>query len=333
MSWRVRLLSLAFALLAGCSSEKPPLAFGLALHGEVTDQALALASAQAGIPPAIVALYTQWPAEPRFEGFPATSLAAIEKAGAVACVTWEPMSMDQGEECAIPANRILSGEFDPYIDAFARAMRDHGRPLMLRFGHEMNLARYHWGTAAGVYGPDSPDLFRRMFRHVRQRFRDQGAANVLFVFCPNAEALPAASWNTLAAWYPGADAVDILGLDGYDWGRTRTRAEHGWDSAPRSFKSVFKDARAELRRLNPETPLIVFETATADPGGKAVWLQEAVEQARDWGLAGLVWFQADKEVDWRLPQGGVPQAARGRLADPGRWLAWVRSLTAGRQGG
>lgn len=127
--------------------------------------------------------------------------------------------------------------------------------------------------------------------------------------------------------------MDVLGLDGYDWGRTRVRAEHGWDSSPRSFESVFKDALGALRRLDPKTPLIVFETALAEAGGKAAWLGEALETARGWGLAGLVWFQADKEADWRLPEGGVPPASRARIAAPGAWQAWLRTIVAGRQGG
>lgn len=193
MNRRARLLLLAFVLLAGCSSEKPPLAFGLALDGAVTDRILAQAAEQASVAPAVVTFYLQWPRDPAAQNFPGEALAAVERTGAVACVTWEPMSVEQGQENAIPAERILSGEYDPYIDGFARAARDTGRPLLLRFGHEMNLARYHWGTTAQAYGPGSPDLFRRMFRHVHQRFRNQGAANVCFVFCPNAEPLPAAS--------------------------------------------------------------------------------------------------------------------------------------------
>lgn len=332
MNWRLWLPVFALAFLAGCSSEKPPLAFGLALDGAVTDQVLAQAMKQAGTPLAIVAFYVQWPQEPQASGFPSECMAAVTRAGAVACITWEPMSVDQDRESAIAAERILSGEYDPYIDAFARAARDFARPVLLRFGHEMNLARYHWGTPAEAYGPGSPDLFRRMFRHVRQRFLAQGAVNVLFVFCPNVDPLPAAPWNTLEAWYPGPDAVDVLGLDGYDWGRTRTLALHGWNSTPRSFKSVFKNAVGEIRRLDKNKPLLVFETASAEDG-KDAWLKGAVEMARDWGLAGLVWFQADKEVDWRLPADGVPTASRALVATPGAWQAWLGALPAVRKGG
>lgn len=333
MRRRPGLLLVILCLLTACSSEKPPLAFGVALHGAVTAEAMERAAALAGVTPSLVIFYVQWPGEPRAEGFPAACLETAERAGAVACVTWEPMSVAGDVESAVPAGRILSGEYDPYIDHFARAARDFGRPLILRFAHEMNLARYHWGTSAEEYGPASPDLYKRMFRHVRQRFRAQGAGNVLFAFCPNAESIPAAPWNTLEAWFPGADEVDVLGMDGYDWGRTRTQAEHGWDSSPRSFVSVFKTARKALLPLDPGAPLLVFETSSADAAGKAEWLASAVKTSEDWGLAGLVWFQAEKEADWRLPEGGVPERLRDRLAAPRTWRVWLHSLAIERRGG
>lgn len=59
----------------------------------------------------------------------------------------------------------------------------------------------------------------------------------------------------------------------------------------------------------------MFETASTDQGGdKALWLEELARTVRDWELAGLVWFEIAKEVDWRLGTGlGSDKAALAPL--------------------
>ena len=312
--------ALAFLLalvpaLSTCAAETVqvhrPLLFGVALEGNpITPEQINLAAQETRLPLGVVNFFVQWPAEPGPGGFPLESVRAIDAAGALPCITWEPMHYETGSEVMIPAEDILSGRYDVYIDDFANTARQWGRPVLVRFAHEMNLARYHWGTDAQGYGPESPALFAAMYRHVAQRLRAAGADNLYLAFCPNSESIPndsfdpEAGWNTLAAWWPGAEYVDVLGMDGYNWGDTRSLETHGWQSSFRSFVDIFGPARAELRALAPDLPLLVFETAGVAGGGdKGAWIEEAFATARDWGLAGLVWFQAAKEEDWRMQAG------------------------------
>jgi beta-mannanase len=130
---------------------------------------------------------------------------------------------------------------------------------------------------------------------------------VLWAFCPNAESVPApgydpaASWNRAVHYYPGDRYVDVLGMDGYNWGLTFTKEEDGWDSRWKNFREVFEQIHLELRTLAPEKPLFVFETSTVDQGGdREAWIRDAFETLREWHLNGLIWFQAEKEQDWRL---------------------------------
>ncbi|MDD3310768.1 glycosyl hydrolase [Pseudodesulfovibrio sp.] len=296
-------------LLAACAAPASPPGFGLVVEGcPITGAALAQAGQDIGWPVSLVVFFLQW-SEDRSAPFPARTVEAIQAAGAVPVVTWEPMTMEGGEEHAVNADDILSCRWDGYIDAFALAARENGGRIILRFAHEMNLARYHWGGDADAFGPESPARYRAMFRHVRDRFRQAGADNVLFAFCPNAESLPhpvrdGAAWNTAAAYYPGDDAVDVLGMDGYNWGTTFTRAKDGWDSRFTAFADIFGTIRRELQALSAGKPLVVFETASVTSGGdKAAWIRDAADTARRWNLAGLCWFQADKERDWRLGYG------------------------------
>ncbi|MUM78494.1 endoglucanase [Pseudodesulfovibrio sp. F-1] len=313
----VRFLAALLALLAittGCQSSPPP-GFGLALHGEPSHEAIDSVRKTLGWPVSLVVFFVHWPAD-RQPAFPDQAIQTIRDAGAVPVITWEPMTVESGKETAVAASEILDGHWNDYIDAFAVSARDSGERIILRFAHEMNLSRYHWGGSGSEYGPQSPGRYRAMFRHIRERFLLQGADNVLFAFCPNAESLPhpvrdGADWNTASAYYPGDDAVDVLGMDGYNWGTTFTEQEHGWNSRFTAFAEIFSPLYEELRTLAPHKPVVVFETASVAQGGdKTAWIKDAVHTARSWGLAGLCWFDADKERDWRLTSGSDPAKLR-----------------------
>ena len=296
------------------ASSKP--GFGFVLDGYPIEPArLAVLRQQTGISPGMITFFLQWPQNPADGRFPLESVKAVSDSGAIPCITWEPMYIQDGQEHMIEAKDILAGRYDPLLDAFARGARRYGKLLVIRLAHEMNLERYHWGGPKAGYGPQSPALYREMFRYVALRLRAMGAANIVFAFCPNAESLPHpqrdnARWNEASAYYPGDDVVDVLGMDGYNWGTTQTRAKNGWDSSFRSFADIFGPIYKEMGALAPGKPLLVFEMATAVQGGdKTAWLREALETAASWKLVALNWFEADKEVDWRLEVGTTSDLA------------------------
>jgi len=341
---RLGSLALVLAAICACSSQgaeaaRSTPAFGVALDGlPVTAQMIDAAKASTGLPVRLVQFYVQWPenaAGPWEQNSLAASRGAIRIAGAVACVTWEPMHIGAGgSETVIPAERILAGDYDVYIAGFAREVRDLGAPVLLRLAHEMNLARYHWGSDAAGYGPGSPERYRALFRRVVEIFRAQGAGNALFVFCPNVDSLPVEPWNRASAYYPGDGFVDVLGMDGYNWGTAHTKATQGYDSSFRPFKDIFRPLYGELKALAPAKPVMVFETATTSQGGdKARWVAEAFDTAAAWGLQAVVWFEMDKELDWPLRKGAVPGSptdpaigARPYLTDDPTWLEKLLSL-------
>lgn len=292
--------ALLWCAAAGAGEGKAPV-WGVALDGNpIAAAQIAQAERESGRRAVLVLFYIQWPEHPAADGFPRESLETIRRAGAVPVLSWEPMFYRDGKVTEIPAAAILGGEYDAYIDRFAIGAREWGGELILRFGHEANLDWYHWGTAAAAFGPESPAIYKALFRYVVKRFRQAGTTGVKWAFCPNADSVPAAPWNRAAAYYPGDDVVDLLGMDGYNWGTTRTAARDGWTSNWRSFEETFGALRQELLALAPGKPLYVFETASASEGGdRREWFREALATARRWGLAGLVWFQVNKELDWR----------------------------------
>jgi hypothetical protein len=297
------LLASLLSVSPGSASAGPiPPEFGFAVEGLPDRPALRTLASVTRVQPRLVLFYLSWPAQPEAGFFPGATLRAIESVGALPVLTWQPMFSDpkKGEQM-IPAGLITNGTYDIYLEQMARESREFGKLFLIRFAHEMNLARYHWGGALDQFGPESPARYRAMFRYAVEKFRAQGANNVRWVFCPNADSVPAEPWNRIAAYYPGDDVVDVAGIDGYNWGTTQTKAANGWDSQWRSFESIFAAPLNELKQVASGKPLAVFETASAYQGGdKEEWITAALDSAKSFGLGALIWFQVNKETDWRL---------------------------------
>ena len=308
-------MTLELAMFSCLAADGPnQSAFGFATDGIPSASDVHSLERVTGIRPRLIMFYLQWPSDPRNGVFPSGALRSIEASGALPIVTWEPMFIDsEGRECTIAADSIIEGKYDSYLQGFARQSRQFGKPYLVRFAHEMNLARYHWGSSAQEFGAESVQRYRAMFRHIVEVFRAQRADNVHWVFCPNADSVPAQPWNQIASYYPGNDVVDIVGLDGYNWGTTQTHAANGWDSEWRSFETIFAAPLRELKQVADGKPAAVFETSSASEGGnKEEWILAALDSAKSLGFIALVWFELNKEVDWRL-ETNVSAAVRSAI--------------------
>ena len=116
--------------------------------------------------------------------------------------------------------------------------------------------------------------------------------------------------NRFERYYPGRRYVDVLALDGYNWGATKPRFG-GW----RSFGKVFTRPYRRLSRLGRQ-PIWIAEVGSAPEGGdKAAWVRNMFRRARRMGrLRAIVWmdtFEPD-EGDWRIRSpANVAAAFRG----------------------
>lgn len=80
--------------------------------------------------------------------------------------------------------------------------------------------------------------------------------------------------------------------------------------------------------LSPEKPLLVFETACAASGGdKGAWLRGAIQTAQVWNIQAIMWFQVNKEIDWRLQSGVSPQDLAWLRSELSRAHRWIHRLT------
>jgi hypothetical protein len=66
-----------------------------------------------------------------------------------------------------------------------------------------------------------------------------------------------------------------------------------------------------MTKLFPNKPIMIGEIGCADVGGdKVAWLKDMDKQLRGRfsRIQGLVWFEAEKEADWRLVSSPEVQA-------------------------
>jgi beta-mannanase len=247
---------------------------------------------------------------------------ATSRRGAIPLVDWNPWDLAAGgsaDQPGVALRTILSGDHDAYIRDWAAGAREWGKPLFLRFGHEMNGSWYPWSE--GRNG-NAPGEFARAWRHVRDLFASVGATNVTWVWSPNV-VYPGST--PLAGLYPGDAYVDWVAMDGYNFGVGPVRQD-GW----RSFAEAFGATYRSLEALAPSKPMMVAEVGSSEHGGsKAAWIADALgpRLSADFPrIRALVWFDWNAEgMDWVIESS---PAARGAFADAIRSDRFVDGYSA-----
>ena len=236
-----------------------------------------------------------------------TEMGAIAARGATPLVTVEPWDSSSAADPRYALKNIVRGDFDSWFAAGADASRAYGRPYYLRFAPEMNGSWLPWG--AGVSG-NTPQDFIDAWRHVRAIFASHGDTNAIWVWAPNALGGVA----DFAPYYPGSDVVDVLGLDGYNWGSLDV-----WQS----YSEVFGTSYDELCTLDLLKPVMISETASTELGGdKAAWITSAYTKeiaTRTPRVKIVVWFDVNKETDWRVESSAASLSAFRAVATSASW--------------
>jgi beta-mannanase len=235
--------------------------------------------------PSIILSYKDFQQAP-----PLAELDAARARGAVVLLTWEPWTWGVGtSQPAYSLDRITAGDFDPYLRQWGQALAGWGHPVLLRFGHEMNGNWYPWSEQVNGNGPGD---YVAAWRHVHDVVASTGASNITWIWNPN---VPYWGSAELGALYPGSSYVDAVALDGYNWGAS-TSSE--WVSP----SQLFGEGLAQLRSLAPGKQILVAETSSSEQGGsKAEWNTSLVSYlASQADVTALVWFNFNKEADWRI---------------------------------
>jgi hypothetical protein len=223
-----------------------------------------------GQPFAIVSFYQAWGDKPDEAEFPLRAVSTIDRLGSVPMITWEPWVKDFDPQLRPnlpqPAEReyaslaaIARGDYDFYVTKWATAAAQYGKPVYLRFAHEMNDPyRYPWGPQNG----NRPDDFIAAWKHVHLIFQKMNATNVLWVWSPHI------SMPWFEYYYPGDEWVDWIGTGVLNYG----------DVAPWSrwwtFHQIIEKAYPALTKLHK--PIMITEFGSVTSGGDAgQWYEQA----------------------------------------------------------
>lgn len=261
---------------------------------------------------ASVMIYVNW-GNGTNNNFPTATLNIIDANGSVPHIVWEPYLTSLGPGTSIMDN-ILAGWYDTYITSFANSAKAYGKPMWLRFAHEMNGNWYGWSGAMNGANLAATSKYTQVWHYVWNKFQSVGATNVAWVWSPANANLPVASWNIPENYYPGDSYVDWLGMDGYNWYTNN-------DGSPnnQTFDGVFAGIYTTLGTINSSKPVMVSEFASADFTGKSNWIADAFNKIKTTytRIRCYNWFHINKERDWRInsANAGNPLAIRIAMTD------------------
>ncbi len=293
------------------------------VHMPLTDMSLVAnfeANSQKRV--ALVMWYQHWGETDGYQNFQFGWMEAVRAHGSIPLVTWDPWDPNQGtaNQPAYSLQNIINGNFDSYIVRWAQASRAWGHPYFLRFAPEMNGYWFPWSEQ--VNG-NKPGQFVLAWRHVHDIFAAQGATNVTWVWAPN---IIFSNSTPLGELYPGDAYVDWAGMDGYNWGTVG--AWHYWES----LTTIFQQTYSAISSITYK-PMMIAETASTEQGGnKAAWITTAFTSQLTNNLPRIhafVWFDLNKETDWRIESSAASQSAFASAMQSGTYASnWYSSLNA-----
>jgi hypothetical protein len=248
--------------------------------------------------------------------FPRALADGLRERGITALIYWQPTDPAAPAVGRFERHRnIITGKHDQYIRAWARSARSFGRPVIVRFAHEMNGTWFPWSL---TNFDNTPARFADAWRHIVTLFRQVGADNVRFLWSPF-QRCPTCSSAHYEEFYPGNRYVDYVGVTALNWG----------DVAWTSLDGLLVETLPVLRRLtrtrtNPlGKPVILPELGSNYVGGdKAAWITDGylTTYAKWPAIRLMVYFDYDTtfagQPDWRLvqPPDGSALAAYRSLA-------------------
>ena len=225
----------------------------------------------AGRQPDLLGYYSGW-----VQPFDISFAQALRKHGVIPFVQIDPT------DASISA--IASGTYDDYLSSYADSVTDFGHAVVIGFGHEMNASWYSWG-----YKRVPAATFVAAWRHIVTLFRQHGAGNVTWLWTLEADQ---AGTGPIASWWPGAQYVSWVGIDGYYYRSSDT------------FASVFGQTIAQVRAFTHKAVLL-SETAVGPDGNQPAKIQDLFHGMATYKTLGLVWFDKTQHgsifrQNWRL---------------------------------
>ncbi len=228
------------------------------------------------------AVFVHWGNESQF---PMYLAPYIRDKGKTMVIFWEATDYNVAstEQPRFNYDSIIRGDWDNYFRSFAAGAKTYNAPVILIPFSEMNG---DWFSVSGTKNGNSPAKHNAAYQHVREFFRT--TTNVKFGWAPNNGSVPDIAGNQMADYYPGDAYVDIVGVDGFNFGGAQ------WET----FAQVFDKALLQLSTY--KKPIYLFSFASQADTRKSAWITDAisVQIPKHPEIKGWIWFNEQKERNW-----------------------------------
>ena len=224
-----------------------------------------------GSTPMIINSFFPWTLQDgSYQDFPVEFCEYVEQFDAIPLITWPPGQADNANQVE-DRNRtrpqsdfncvsIASGKHDAYIKRWAQGAKEYGKVVYVRYMHEFIAAPYPTSFMLDSTG-NSPVNYIKAFRRITDIFRQAGATNVINIWCVG----ESNGGPGMAAFFPGDEYVDWLGIDAYNRPPNYT--------AP--FENIFKGPYNRMVAMS-KRPIMICEVAAVeapeDENAKVNWL-------------------------------------------------------------
>ncbi|MEP6602582.1 MAG: glycosyl hydrolase [Spartobacteria bacterium] len=231
--------------------------------------------------------------------FPADMCGWIRDAGKIPYVRLMLRSdVDQEHaEKKFTLPKIIAGEFDVDLRAWAREAKTFWSPLLIEWGIEPNGNWFGWSAKWNGGAAEGPKRYVEAYRHIVDLMRAEGAENLTWVWHVNWLDEPERKWNAFENYFPGDNYCDWVALSAY--GPTTPRTRDGTES----FRFKLTDAYPRLVKIAPNKPMIIAEFG-CDLHNRRVdaadWAKSALEDlfSNRWpAIVGFCWWNEGWQND------------------------------------
>jgi len=222
-------------------------------------------------------------------GFPSNQVETANAHNMTPVISLEISRWGRGKDTGC-LEEVADGSFDDFFRQWAENAKTCGLPLILRFGFEMNGDWFPWGS--------QPETFVTAWRRTHKIFKEVGCENVKWMFSPNVLWDKRTEKKDFYNYYPGAAYVDMIGLDGYNFGDHHDKW-HQWQT----YEDVFERTIRASVKFNK--PVYLSEIGCADDKRKPAWIRDFLSKiSKDDRLEGFIYFNhfnpRKGEPNWRV---------------------------------
>jgi Glycosyl hydrolase family 26 len=225
-----------------------------------------------GREPDLVGYYSGW-----YVPFATSFADSIHRRGIIPLVEIIPAD--------VSVSAIASGRDDGYLSAYAEAVRAYRHSVVISFGPEMNADWWSYG-----YTHAHAATMVAAWRHIVTLFRALGADNVTWLWAIAANGV---GTGPVSAWWPGANYVTWVGIDGF------------YSKPSDTFASLFGPTIAQVRTITTK-PILISETGVARDADQFSNILGLFNGIARYGLLGLVWLDTGP---WRIEENPLAERA------------------------